>query len=291
MANTYIRVELSSEGETPKQIIERMKSIGAQPVMGDYDFEVPMGDSAKLFDRLEEIHHALKGSKVRYSVSTKSDSLSGSSLAADPTGGRAENGPMELKRHIYRTKLDRWREMGLEVSELEVLLTQDIELFKAASKEFLRTHLDRLSVVRDRHLPDNQLDGEILALLDETGKSLNDLISMTGYSEEQVTLSLGRLISAGSVARSESHAGERYSLVPPPEPPKRRPLKTLPAETDEEAEDRILGAISDSGSSREQIVRGARLPSEQVSKALASLSKKGRIRVVGKGKMARFYLS
>ncbi|HUS56954.1 MAG TPA: hypothetical protein VMY17_02935, partial [Thermoplasmata archaeon] len=177
MANTYIRVELSSEGETPKQIIERMKSIGAQPVMGDYDFEVPMGDSAKLFDRLEEIHHALKGSKVRYSVSTKSDSLSGSSLAADPTGGRAENGPMELKRHIYRTKLDRWREMGLEVSELEVLLTQDIELFKAASKEFLRTHLDRLSVVRDRHLPDNQLDGEILALLDETGKSLNDLIS------------------------------------------------------------------------------------------------------------------
>jgi hypothetical protein len=288
MVKTYIRIELSSEGESPKQIVERMKTIGAQPITGDYDFEVSSDDSAKLFDRLEEIHHALKGSKARYTVSTKACPPASTT---GPMEDNAEGRPTELKKHIYRTKLERWREMGLDVSELEDLLNTDLERFKEASKEFLRTHLGRLSVVRDRHLPDNQVDGEILALLDETGKSLNDLMSATDYSEEQVTLSLGRLISAGSVTRGESDHGEMYSLVPPPEPPKRRPLKTLPAETDEEAEDRILGAMSGSGSSREQIVRGARLPPEQVSKALASLSKKGRIRVVGKGRKAKFYLS
>ncbi len=288
MAKTYIKVELSSEGESPKQVIERMKTVGAQPITGDYDFEITGVDSSKLFDRLEEVHSALRGSKVRYTVSTKACPPAPDADASEAAG---ENRPTELKKHIYRTKLDRWREMGLDVSELEALLNTDLERFKAASKEFLRTHLDRLSVVRDRHLPDNQVDGEVLALLDEAGKSLNDLMSATGYSEEQVTLSLARLISAGSVTRGETGTGERYSLVPPPEPPKRRPLKTLPAETDEEAEDRILGAMSASGSSREQIVRGARLPPEQVAKALVSLSKKGKIRVVGKGKSAKFYLS
>jgi hypothetical protein len=30
-------------------------------VVGDYDFEFPLGDDQRLFDRLDEIHHALKG--------------------------------------------------------------------------------------------------------------------------------------------------------------------------------------------------------------------------------------
>jgi hypothetical protein len=68
MIKTYIRVELSSEGESPKQIIERMRRMGAVPVVGDYDFEMDLDDDERLFDKLEEIHLALKGSNVSQPV-------------------------------------------------------------------------------------------------------------------------------------------------------------------------------------------------------------------------------
>ena len=77
-------------------------------------------------------------------------------------------------------------------------------------------------------------------------------------------------------------------LVPPPAPPPVKKLRTLPAEDDEEAEDRVYSALSPNGTTRGQVLRTTRLPEEQLSKALASLSKKGRIRVIGKGMKARF---
>src|SRR4030066_692402 len=73
MIKTYIRVELSSEGESPKQVVERMRRIGAVPVVGDYDFELVLDEDKRLFDKLEEIHHVLRGSSVRYTVTTRTD--------------------------------------------------------------------------------------------------------------------------------------------------------------------------------------------------------------------------
>jgi predicted Rossmann fold nucleotide-binding protein DprA/Smf involved in DNA uptake len=193
-----------------------------------------------------------------------------------------------MKKDLYVEKIGRWREMGLDVTELEELLEKDPEHFKEVSKEFLKTHLNKVSVVRDKHPPENQLDGEVLALLSEIGKTTDELAGATGYSEEQVTLSLGRLISSGSAVRSENGELEKYCLVPPPAPPPMKKLRILPAENREEAEDRIYNAIAPSGSSREQILRATRLPDDQATKALASLSKNGRIRVIGKGKKAKF---
>jgi len=179
--------------------------------------------------------------------------------------------------------------MGLDVSEREEVLDADMSLFKEASKEFLRTHLNSMSVVRDKHPPDIQLDGEVLALLNEEGKTIAVLAKTTGHSKEQVTLSLGRLISSGSATLTGSGKVEMYVLVPPPAPPlTKKKLRTLPAEDDEEAEDRVYSALAPSGTTRVQVLRATRLPDEQLSKALASLSKKGRIRVIGKGKKARF---
>src|SRR4030043_12079 len=73
MIKTYIRVELSSEGESPKQVIERMRRIGAVPMVGDYDFELRLTEDERLFDKLEEIHRALKGSNIRYALTTRTD--------------------------------------------------------------------------------------------------------------------------------------------------------------------------------------------------------------------------
>ena len=68
-------------------------------------------------------------------------------------------------------------------------------------------------------------------------------------------------------------------------------MKVLAAASEEEAEERVINALRQSGSTRNQLVRGSRLPNEQATKAIASLSKKGRIRVVRKGKDALFYPS
>jgi hypothetical protein len=293
MNKVYVKLVLSSEGESPKRIVERMKRIGALPLVGDFDFELALSSDERLFDKLELIHKALKGSRVRYSVTTLAEAcrpLEGDS-AARPVAPLEDLKPSDMNKDLYRQKLNRWREMGLDVSELEQLLDTDMPHFKEASKDFLKTHLNNMSVVRDKHPPENQLDGEVLALLDEEGKSIGALSKATGYSEEQVTLSLGRLISSGSASLTGTGKAEKYVLVPPPAPPPEKKLRKLPAEDEEEAEDRVYSALSPNGSTREQVLRATRLPEEQLSKALASLSKKGRIRVIGKGSKARFVTS
>ncbi|HUV61607.1 MAG TPA: hypothetical protein VMW71_05510 [Thermoplasmata archaeon] len=274
MNKIYVKIMLSSEGESPKRLVERMKRVDALPLVGDFDFEITLNSDERLFDKLEAIHRTLKGARVRYTVTTLADvsrPLEGDS-ASRAIAPLLDLKPPEMKKNLYTEKIGRWREMGLDVSELEVLLEKDPEHFKEVSKEFLKTHLNNVSVIRDKHPPENQLDGEVLALLGETGKTIDELAVATGYTEEQVTWSLGRLISSGSAVRSENGALEKYSLVPPPAPPPTKKLRILPAESTEEAEDRIYNAIAPSGSSREQILRATRLPEDQATKALASLS-------------------
>ncbi len=290
MIKTYIRIELSSEGESPTQIIERMRQIDAVPVIGEYDFELSLGEDEKLFDRLEDIHHVLRGSSVRYTITTRTDV----DEAAMNNGTReithmVDQKPVELRKKLYRAKLQRWREMGLDVDELEQLLDEDLDKFKVASRTFLKTHLDSISVVKDKHPPQNLMDGEILSLITEEGKTLRDLMALTGYPEDSITLSLGRLISAGSTILDSAGKAEVYRLVPPPAPPMRKALKVLDAAGEEDAEERIMNALRPNGSTKGQLVRISRLPPEQATKALASLSKKGRLRVVRKGNRALFY--
>ncbi|HEX7391441.1 MAG TPA: hypothetical protein VF374_00620 [Thermoplasmata archaeon] len=290
MIKTFIRVELSSEGESPRQVIERMRRIGAVPLVGDFDFELNLEEDRRLFDKLEEIHHALKGANVRYTITTRTDAE-----AASMAQNRYEvthyvgEKPVELKRAVYKAKLERWKEMGLDVSELETILNHDLDKFKAASREFLRTHLDEISVVKDRRSDDNIIDGKILALLDENGKTLPDLMRRTGLNEESVMLSLGRLISSESAKRIVKDSSELYCLVPPPAPVVRKTLQLIPAKDDEDAERRLLEVIPDNGISSKEAMRSSRLPREQLDKAAIGLKSKGKIRIIVRGKKVLVY--
>ena len=278
MIKTYVRLELSSEGESPKQIIERMRRIGAVPVVGDYDFELSLDDDERLFDKLEEIHHALKGSNVRYSLTTRTDAEAASiAKSRHEVTHYVDLKPVELKKSLYKAKLERWRDMGLDVSELEGLLEKDIEQFKAASKEYLRTHLDKLSVVKDKK-PESHVDGQILARLDENGKTMVELANATGFAEVDVMLSLGRLISSGSALRVQRDSTEVFCLVPPPAPTVRKALTLVPAGDDAEAEQRVLDAIPSEGISAKDLIKAAMLPREQLTKAMSSLIGKGKVR-------------
>src|SRR4030042_336541 len=292
MIKTYIRVELSSEGESPKQIIERMRTIGAVPMVGDYDFELRVTEDERLFDKLEEIHRALKGSNIRYALTTRTDAE-----AEDMIRRKREiahycgEKPVELKKALYKAKLDRWREMGLEVSELEELLEKDLDSFKTVSKQFLRTHLDQM-VVKDKSPANNVIDMHVLAALDEKGKDIRDLAQRTKYSEEQVTLSLGRLISAGSAIRSQSGDTETFSLTPPPAPPNhfRKTATIVAAKSEVEAEKRIMDSISTEGISSRDLVRAAELPRDQFVKALKTLQKDGKVKIIKRNQREFYYM-
>ncbi len=290
MIKTYLRVELSSEGESPKQLIERMRKIGAVPVVGDYDFEIVIGDDVRLFDKLDEVHRTLAGSNVRYSVTTRTDvgydSMARNSRMPMPY---VDQKPVELKKAIYKAKLDRWKEMGLDVSALEALLDKDLDQFKVASKDFLRTHLDRLSVVKDKHPPENRIDGEVLAILDEQGKTLEQIVSSTGYFEDQVTLSLGRLISAGSARRALEGSEELFCLVPPPALQVRKAVEVVPAKTDDEAVARALGSVTKEGVSAKEVFAMAKLPRDQLTKAISRLEEDGKVREEKRGKKVYYY--
>ncbi|MCU0851746.1 MAG: hypothetical protein MUC90_00600 [Thermoplasmata archaeon] len=289
MIKTYIRVQISSEGESPKQIIERMRKIGAVPIVGDYDFELKLEDDKRLFDKLEEIHHSLRGANVRYTLTTRTD-IDVDTLAKNrhEVTHYVDQKPIELKKALYKAKLDRWKEMGLDVSELEPLLETDLDHFKTASKEFLRTHLDQMSVVKDRR-PESEVDGQVLALIDEVGKSLTELASATGFTEDQVTLSVGRLISSGSARRVQKGPEELFCLVPPPAPIVRKALELAPAGSDEEAQKRLLDSIRPEGISTKDLIRAAKLPREQFAKAIGQLKEKGSIRVVIKAKKEFYF--
>jgi len=289
MIKTYIRVQISSEGESPKQIIERMRKIGAVPIVGDYDFELKLEDDKRLFDKLEEIHHSLRGANVRYTLTTRTD-IDVETLAKNrhEVTHYVDQKPVELKKALYKAKLDRWKEMGLDVSELEPLLETDLDHFKTASKEFLRTHLDQLSVIKDRR-PESEVDGQVLALIDEVGKSLVEISSATGFTEDQVTLSVGRLISSGSARRVQKGSEEVYCLIPPPAPIVRKALELAPAGSDEEAQKRVLESIRADGISTKELIRAAKLPREQFAKAVSQLKEKGTIRVVMKAKKEFYF--
>jgi len=281
MIKTYVRVLLNSDGESPKKVIERMRKVGATPVVGDYDFELTLLDDERLFDKLEDIHLALRGSGVTYTVTTQTDAEAAPSERTRKIVGRfVDMKPVELKKSLFKAKIERWRDMGLDVSELETILNEDPDKFREASKEFLRTHLDRLSVVKDVGQSENKVDGEILALLDENGKTISEIAQATGHFEDQVVLSLGRLISSGSARREQRGSAEVYSMVHPPAPVIRKALDIDPAKDDEDAEKRVLEAISEKGGTAKEVIRSARLPRQQFMKAMSALLSSGKVKKI-----------
>lgn len=68
---TYVKIILSSDGESPRAINKRIEKLGFKPVLGEYDYVIETGIGDNLFDLLEKLHNALKGSKAYYTVISK----------------------------------------------------------------------------------------------------------------------------------------------------------------------------------------------------------------------------
>ena len=63
---TYLKIHFNSEGETPMDIIKRVKNIGFIPVVGDYDFVIDYKTPTEYSDIIKRLHDTLAGSKVYY---------------------------------------------------------------------------------------------------------------------------------------------------------------------------------------------------------------------------------
>jgi len=70
---TYLTIWFSSEGASPSEVVERLRSLGFQPMKGYYDHvydwkkEITLED---IFQLSEALHETLKGLKVMYKLET-----------------------------------------------------------------------------------------------------------------------------------------------------------------------------------------------------------------------------
>jgi hypothetical protein len=73
---TYLNVTFSSEGAKPSEIINRLRSLGFKPIMGDHDMVYEWTNGATEEDSLwfaDKIQATLEGFKVLFHIETLTD--------------------------------------------------------------------------------------------------------------------------------------------------------------------------------------------------------------------------
>jgi hypothetical protein len=69
---TYLKLEFSSEGARPSDVIKRLEELGWKPVIGEYDFVMEAGPGegvGESFRRmLDKLQETLRGTNVRFTV-------------------------------------------------------------------------------------------------------------------------------------------------------------------------------------------------------------------------------
>ena len=290
MLKILIKFMISSDGESPGQLVERLRGLGGMPLAGDYDIEIPLGDNERLFAKMDGIHSALRGSGVFYTLHTCSDEREEKEEQSMPsimTKAGGEEKLTEIRKNAYKSKLARWREMGVDTSQLEQLLETDLEKFKEMSKTFLREHLDKHKVIEDVDRRDlKRIDESVHTRVSAGNASIEDVCKTCKLIEKDAVFSLGRLMSAGKVVKVMKDGKETYSLAPPTEPEKAekaeeelpQPLLTGPAE------DRVYAVIRPKGSSVKQICQDSKLPELQALNAISALIDRGMIKAGKRGK-------
>lgn len=286
MIKIYVKFLISSDGESPKQLVERLGKVGGVPLVGEYDVEVPLQDSERLFQKLEAIHRALKGSGAFYSVATgiETPKITASiDIIEEEAKKMSEDQKMiELRKKMYKAKLARWREMGVDTAMLDELLETDIERFKEVSKTYLKEHLDKSKVVEDVARDLKDVDEQVFSSVDDLGVNLESICKLCSLDENEAILSLGRLMSAGKITWLTKDDKEVYVRIAQKKA-ERAEEEMLPADSAEQAEQRVLAVIKVKGSTVRQIGRDANLPEGQVMNALSQLLKSEKISSAKRG--------
>lgn len=71
---TYLTIWFYSEGASPAEVVEKLRSMGFQPLRGYHDHVYDWGRKVDLMDVLQlanKVHETLKGMKVFYKLETE----------------------------------------------------------------------------------------------------------------------------------------------------------------------------------------------------------------------------
>lgn len=71
---TYLTIWFNSEGASPMEVVERLRSLGFKPLRGYHDHVYEWKRNAELEDILQlanAVHETLKGLKVLYKLETE----------------------------------------------------------------------------------------------------------------------------------------------------------------------------------------------------------------------------
>jgi len=69
----YIELYFSSEGTPPQVIIKKMKDMGFEPVVGQYDFAKEYNNPEEYAGIVKRLSKELEGTKLRYRLVTRAD--------------------------------------------------------------------------------------------------------------------------------------------------------------------------------------------------------------------------
>jgi hypothetical protein len=67
---TYVKLYFSSEGASPLDIVEELRSIGFRTEVGKYDFSITWDTPEEFGSIVKRLHSTLNGTRVRYTIMT-----------------------------------------------------------------------------------------------------------------------------------------------------------------------------------------------------------------------------
>jgi len=67
----YIQLYFDSNGTNPLEVLDQMKELGFDPVVGDYDFAKDYESPDEYKKIIGDINDALQGTGVRYRLTTR----------------------------------------------------------------------------------------------------------------------------------------------------------------------------------------------------------------------------
>ncbi|MBS3782204.1 MAG: hypothetical protein KGY66_05525 [Candidatus Thermoplasmatota archaeon] len=67
----YVELYFSSEGTNPLEILDKMKDLGFDPVVGEYDFAKDYETPEEYEEILNDLTQVLEGTDTRYRLTTR----------------------------------------------------------------------------------------------------------------------------------------------------------------------------------------------------------------------------
>ncbi|MGD0817707.1 MAG: hypothetical protein ABR986_04835 [Methanomassiliicoccales archaeon] len=186
----YIKVVYSSEGMSPANVEGIFNDHGFHKVNGQQAFEAEVADAGDYQAKLEALHPALKGTGVRYMLTS-----------GKPFEGSAGAGPS------CRERLEKWRDTGIDVDELADLLENDVGNFRRRAAEMTTIQFERIAAEKEKEIREKEAREKAEAikkravdlLTSSEGHTFMELVKASGMEEDELQQMLLDFVEKGKI--------------------------------------------------------------------------------------------